>query len=442
MSRTGLQRLLVGVTALALSVAIVTGAGRAGWLADASPPASSEPVAPDPRSLSERQIAGLQARLTRHPEDPRALAQLGQVYLQQVRESGDPAYYPRAEAALRRARVLDGGNVDALVGLGLLALSRHQFGEALAWGEQARALAPHTAFVYGVIGDAQIELGRYPEAVASFQRMVDLRPDLNSYARVSYARELHGQLPGAIDAMSRAVQAGVPGQEGTAWTRVQLGHLHFNTGALEAAGAEYERALREAPDYLHALAALGRVEAARGNYAAAIDLYRRATASIPLPEYVIALGDLYTVAGDRDAAEEQYTLVRVQSRLLAANGVNSDLELALFAADRPQPGMDPWQVVEGARAAQAARPTIYAHDALAWALYRVGDYDAAWDQIVAALKLGTQDATLYFHAGSIARARGDAATARRYFEGALRINPYFSLLHAPAARAALSESGS
>jgi len=269
--------------------------------------------------------------------------------------------------------------------------------------------------------------------------MMDLKPDLNSYARVSYARELHGLMPDAIDAMLHAAEAGAPGQEGTAWTWVQLGNLYFATGALDAAQAQYERALRHVPQYLHAQAGIARVAAARGDYPAAIDLYRRATATLPIPEYVIALGDVYVAAGDRKSAEEQYALVRIQDRLLTANGVNTDLEFALFAADHPEAETDPGQTVERARAAFANRPGIYGHDVLAWALYRAGDYRAAREESTLALALGTQDAALFFHAGAIAWASGDPVAARGYFERALLINPHFSLLHAPEAQAAQAE---
>ena len=439
-----LRRLLVGVAALALAIAIVIGAGRVGVLPGArfGPNATGAPRAADERTLAERQIESALARLTTVPNDRVALTRLGQLYLQRARESGDPAFYPRAEAAFQRALAADDRDVAALTGLGALALARHQFREALVLGERALALAPHTAAVYGLVGDAQIELGRYPEAVATFQRMVDLRPDLDSYARVSYARELHGHVPGAIDAMRRAAEAGATGQEGTSWARVQLGHLHLNSGAsgaLDAAEAEYRRAETETPGYLHALAGLGRVAAARGDWARAIEHYERATATVPLPEYVGALGDVYAAAGQPDAAADAYALVRVQARLQAASGINTDLELALFAADHPEPGGDPWQVVAQARAALAERPNIYAHDALAWTLFRAGDYDAAWEESRAALRLGTRDPLLHFHAGAIAKARGDREGARRHFGEALAINPHFSLLHAPAARAALAE---
>lgn len=434
------RHLVLTLAALALGAAIVLGGQRAGvWLGHAPGKGSGVAVSPlDSRPVSERQLAGLQAQLHERPDDIRALAQLGQLYLQRARETGDPAYYPRAEVAFKRVLERDERNVAALTGLGALALSRHQFAEALAWGERARAVAPDLAAVWGVVADAQIELGMHDEALASIQRMVDIRPDLASYSRVSYARELHGYPAEAIEAMERAVAAGAPGQEPTAWTRVQLGHLRFNGGSLDGAQADYETALREFPGYIHAFAGLGRVAAARGDWATAIEQYRRATATIPLPEYVIALGEVYAASGDQAAADDAFALVRVQAKLQATGGVNTDLEFALFAADHPAPGDDPRAAVTQARAAVATRPSIHAHDALAWALYRAGEYEEAARESGLALQLGTRDALLHFHAGMIARARGDREAAREHLGEALRINPHFSILHAPEARAILA----
>ena len=132
-----------------------------------------------------------------------AATMLGQAYLQKARETGDPGYYPKAEALFQQALASEGDDVDAIVGLGTLALARHQFAVALDWGEQARALAPYHAAAYGVIGDAQVELGRYDEAIETVQAMVDLRPDLSSYSRVSYLRELMGDREGVRSPWSR-----------------------------------------------------------------------------------------------------------------------------------------------------------------------------------------------------------------------------------------------
>jgi tetratricopeptide (TPR) repeat protein len=400
--------------------------------------AGSDVMAAESQAISntDNRVETLQERLKRNPDDQRAYVLLGAAYLQKVRETGDPTYYRKTEEALGRALDLQPDDFAAMTQMGVLALARHQFREALDWGEKALALSPGTALIYGVIGDAQIELGQYAAAVATFQTMVDLRPDLSSYSRASYVRELHGDVDGAIEAMQRAVQAGGPNAENTNWTRVQLGHLYFNSGKLAEAEAQYNQALASYPGYVHAIAGLARVHAARGEYDKAIKLYTDATNIMPLPEYVIALGDVYEAAGRSQEAQQQFDLVRVMERLYTANGVDTDLEMALFEANHSQ-GQKIDEALSLARRALEKRPTIYARDVLAWTLYQDGQYAPAYALSQQALQLGTKDALLFFHAGMIALQLGNTTQARQYLEQALAINPHFSILYADQARKTL-----
>jgi tetratricopeptide (TPR) repeat protein len=381
-------------------------------------------------------IARLQDHLRQAPDDTDAYANLGLALLQRVRETGDPALYDQAGAAFDAALKRDPQHLEALVGQGVLALARHQFAQALAWGERARAVAPLRATVYGVLGDAYIELGRYDDAVQALQQMVDIRPDLSSYSRIAYLRELNGQVGGAIDAMQLAVDAGAAGGENSLWVRVQLGNLYLNAGDLARAEEQYATALDARADYPYALEGLARVRAARGDSAGAIKIYEGLVARLPLPQFVVGLGELQESLGRREEAARQYDLAAAMQRLSESAGVDVDLELALFEADH---GKDPAATVTRARAAYAARPSIYAADALAWALYRGGQHDEAARYSAEALRLGTRDANLHYHAGMIAIARGELAAAREHLETALAINPYFSPLRAPMARAALED---
>lgn len=384
---------------------------------------------------TDQQIADLQARIARMPANARAHTSLGALYLQKARESGDPAYYTRAEAAYTKANELDPNDADNLVGLGTLALARHRFDDALIFGYRARTLNPYKAAALGVIGDAQVELGRYEEAADTFQAMVDLRPDLASYARVSYIRELNGDMPGAIEMMQKAVDTGAPGTEAFAWTRVQLGHLHFNNGNLSLAEREYEHTLFELPNYLHARAGLARIRAARGDYELAVSLYEQITKQMPLPEYVIALADVYHAAGKEIEAKETEALVQVMDKLYRDNGVNTDVEMALFSADHD---LDLPGTVERARRALSIRPGIHGHDALAWALYKNGQYEEAMAASDRALRLGTRDALMRYHAGMIALKLGQPDRARAFLREAITQNPSFSLLYADEARQTLA----
>ncbi|MEZ4674172.1 MAG: tetratricopeptide repeat protein [Caldilineaceae bacterium] len=393
-------------------------------------------AAPVPLERSaEDAIARLQRRLQVNPDDVDAYAQLGLGLLQQVRESGDMSLYTRAGEAFAAALQRDPLHVDALMGQGVLALALHDFHGALEWGAQARAQNPFRAAIVGILVDAQVELGRYQDAVATLQEMVDLRPDLQSYSRISYLRELHGDADGAIEAMQMAVSSAAPGTEDWRWTLTHLGHLYFNRGELVQAAAIYQEVLAQQADYPYAQAGLANVTAAQGDVARAIAQYQSVVDRLPLPQFVIALGELQEAAGNEAAAQEQYELVRVMQQLNSAAGMNVDLEMALFDANH---GTDHRQIVTEARNAYADRPTIYGADALAWALYQDGQYDEAWTYSQEALRLGTQDALLHYHAGMIAEVRGDSASARNYLEQALAINPYFSVLDVPVAEGVLA----
>ena len=401
-------------------------------------PLTSQPVKPPaPIELaSQDAISQLESRLRNNPDDTNTYAQLGLGLLQQVRESGDVSLYTRAGKAFDEALTRDPKQLDALVGQGILALALHDFHGALEWADKAWAINPFRAQTLGIMVDGQVELGRYDEAVTTLQKMVDLRPDLDSYSRVSYVRELYGDVDGAIEAMRSAVQTALPGSESWAWTLTHLGHLYFNRGDMEEAAAIYEQVLTAKANYPYALAGQARVAAAQGNTDEAIVIYQQISERLPLPEFIIALGELYEATGQTAAARQQYDLVGVIQQLNAAAGMNVDLEMALFTASH---GNDPAAAVQQARTAHAERPTIYAADTLAWALYQQGEYAEAWQFSQEALRLGTKDSLLHFHAGMIAAKLGDTAAARTHLQNALDINPHFSPLYGPVTQEALAE---
>jgi tetratricopeptide (TPR) repeat protein len=394
----------------------------------------SAPIANLPTTTSV--IITMQDRLRRNPDDVSAYVQLGWAMLLRVRETGDALFYTQADKAFRAALQRDSSQIDAVTGLGSLALSRHQFREALDWGEKARSINPYRAQVYGILGDAQTELGQYDAAVATVQKMVDTRPDLNSYSRVSYQRELHGDVGGAITAMQQAVAAGNPAAEGTLWAQYQLGNLYFNSGDLDRAEAVYQAALHIRPDYIYARAGRARVYAARGQYEVAITDYQSIADTLPLPEFVIMLGDLYAVSGRTEDAKREYDLVGAIQQLYESAGVDVEMEIALFNIDH---GLELTRSLQLARSAYERRPSVYAADTLAWALYRNGQYVEARRYSDEALQLGTRDALLHFHAGLIASALNDVGSARQHLQTALDINPYFSIRYAPQARERLNK---
>ena len=379
-------------------------------------------------------ISSLQQQIRENPKDFDAHIKLANAYLQMVRETGDPTLYTKTEALLDDAQKLQPQSPELFATRGTLALARHDFAAALAQGTRALASDAGNARYHGIVGDAQIELGMYDEAIASYQEMVDSRPDFASFSRVAYARELYGDPEGAIEAMEFALQAGSGTPENVAWAHVQLGNLWFGSGNIDEAEREYASSTETVTAYAPALAGQAKVAAARGNLEVAAKLYKQAFNRMPLPEYAIALGDVYAEMGEREKAEAQYELVLSMDQLLRANGVNTDLEIALFYADHD---MDLKTSLQKARSAYDARPSIHAADALAWTLYKTGNYKEAKKYAEEALELGTRDSLKLFHAGMISKSLGQKEQAREYLQQAIDLNPHFSLLYADEAKSAL-----
>jgi tetratricopeptide (TPR) repeat protein len=380
-------------------------------------------------------VQSLQSTLAANAKDEHSWMLLGLAYQQRARETGDPSYYTKSGGALEHALSLDHQDYLVFSGLGSLALSRHRFAAALELGQKALSLSPTTARNYGVIADAEIELGRYRQAFKDFDTMNRLRPSLSSYARVSYGRELIGDTPGAIKAMKLAIDAATDTTEPTAWTHVQLGKLYFNHGRIAAAEREFRIANAVLPAYAYGLDALASAQAARGQLTAALASEQAAVDVIPLPQYVAALGDLHRAAGKPVLAQRQYALIGAIEKLLRANGVRVDLEIALFDVDH---GIRLRHALALAKIGQRERPSIDGDDVLGWALARNGQCGEAQHYSQLALRLGTQDALKFFHRGMIERCLGNHPAARAWFRRALALNPHFSLVWSPVARRYLS----
>lgn len=389
-------------------------------------------------SPSDRSIAGLQAQLAERPNDLQELTELGFAYLQKARESGDPTFYTKADGIFERVLATDPRDSSARLGASAVAAARHDFRRALEQAQNALEVAPGDPDAYGALGDALIELGRYDEASDAFQEMLDARPDLNAYVRVAYARELYGDIEGAVEAMQLAIEASRPSGETAAWVRSQLANLYFNTGALDEGAPQYEASLEAFPGYVHALAGLARVAAGRADYSEAIELYEKVVSHQPVLEYVAALGDTYTAAGRDADAQRQYDLVTAIDSLYRTNGINTDLEMALFLANHSSAEGGIEDAVSQARAAYAAQPgNIRAADVLSWALYKAGNFEEALTYSNEALRLGTQDPLLFFHAGMINHGLANDEVAAAHLARALEINPRFSVLYADEAEATL-----
>lgn len=421
------RRLSAVALAFVLALAVFT-ATRGDERAAAGPPVVDAPnLRPD--FDTDAELRRLQAAVRRGA--PRE-AELAAAYIQKARESGDPSFYSRADGVLRRALARGPADPAELTEAAALAAGRHDFRTAEGLARRARLLAPDSIGALPVLVDALVELGRYDEAERVLQRMVDLRPNLTAYARVSYLRELYGDVAGAAEALDLAIAAGGPVPENVAYVQSLLGALELNRGRLAVARRAFTAALAAVPDYAPAEAGRARLAALRGDLRGAIARWRALVARLPLPEYVIGLGEAELAAGRRTAGARDLALVPVQEQLLKEAGVNTDVELAIFEADHGGRR----RAVALARGAWAQAPSVRSADALGWALTRSGRPEAGLRWARRALRLGSLDPTFRYHAGIAA---GDTPEGRRNLRLALRHGLEAYPLHANRAHRALED---
>jgi len=407
-----------------------------------SPPPGSGPVpAAAFEQLSSASLAAgigqLQGHLRAQPRDATGWATLGLSYVEQARLTADPAYYPKAAAALAEAlRVRPGDNDAAHAGLAALAAARHDFATALIEANRSLAINPFGARALAVRIDALVELGRYPGAMAAAVHADRIAPGIPVFTRLAYVNELYGRTAEAHRVLELALtSADDPGD--LSYVHAQLGELAWSHGNAATAGREFAAALRADPGYVAAVEGRARVRAATGDVAGALRDLQAVVARLPLPGYLTEYGELLTSVGRTAEARRQYAVARTWVTLAKASGVATDLETTLLAADH---GNKP-AALRAARAEWARRHSVHVADALAWALHANGREGEALTYARRANGLGYRNAMFLYHQGMIEKSLGRAASARRDLTAALRLNPHFSALHAPRAKAALTSLG-
>jgi hypothetical protein len=357
----------------------------------------------------DREIAQQQAMVVRDSSAEIALERLGWMFVRKARVSFDAGFYKLAEqcAACLEARGLNGPDTLLLRAHALQSL--HHFGEAEIAARQLVSLRERP-FDYGVLGDVLIDQGKVREGAAAYQKMVDLRPDLQSYARAAHVRWLTGDLDGAIELMKLATSASSPNDsEAAAWAFTRLALYQLQHGAPAKALESCDAALSLQANYAPAMLARGRTLLALNHPADAVVELQRAAKLNPLPEYQWILADVLALTGARDQAAE------IDSQLAKRADGEDPRGLALYLATRHQ---DVERAVRLAQQELTNRGDVFTHDALAWALAAAGRSAEAQQHARQALSEGTRDPRLYLHAGVIAALNNDTRHADRWLEQA------------------------
>jgi tetratricopeptide (TPR) repeat protein len=352
---------------------------------------------------TKEKVAELNQKIARESNDIKSRLQVAVIYMSEARITGEhPYYYPAIIKILDGVLAMDTRNFEALVYKASVKMSQHQFAEAKRIAENARAINPDNAYVYGVLVDANVELGNYEEAVRVSDKMQALKPSLESYSRASYLREIYGDYPGAIEAMKMAVQAGLPGSEPFCWSKKTLAHLYEKTGNWEQAEQQYDDILAIRPSYAFALEGKAKVEKARKNYTAALELLQKASAIIPEFSFHEEMAGIYDLQGEKQKAAAAYALVIDMLKEDEKSGHTVSLEMCRVYTKAGNYEL----AVKQAMTEYDQRPlNIDVNQALAWASYKNNELEKARQYIKAATKTGSRDPELLERAAIIEKAR-------------------------------------
>jgi tetratricopeptide (TPR) repeat protein len=367
-------------------------------------------------------------KLKVNPADQETKLLLSLAYIQAARLTGEhPYYYP---LALKLADEVIHDNLlkntslayEGMVAKASIQLSLHDFKGGLETGTQALSLRKDNAAIYGVLVDANVEIGNYEEAVNMSDKMVAIRPDIRSYSRISYLREIYGDVKGSIEALNLAVSAGMPGLEQTEWARITLAQLYERNGDLQNAEGQYRMALQESPDYAFALGGLGRIEAKKKNYDAALKLFNQAAQKIPEFSFHEEMADVYLVTNKKEQAIKKAQEVIVMLKEDAAAGHNSDLEFANVYAYLL--GNYEEALKYGTLEYNKRPNNIDVAKALAYIHYKKKDYKKASFFMQKALRTNKSAADLLCLSGMIAYQKGEKQEGLKAIKKGLAMDPF------------------
>ncbi len=338
---------------------------------------------------TKEKVKELNQKIIEKPSDIKSRLQVAVIYINEARVTGEHAYYyPAILKILDGVLSLDGKNFEALVYKASVNMSQHHFAEAKVVAEQAKAINPANAYVYGVLVDANVELGNYEEAVKLSDKMQELKPSLESYSRASYLREIYGDYPGAIDAMKLAVQAGLPGSEPYCWSKKTLANLYEKTGSWDDAEKQYQDILAVRPSYAFALEGLAKVEESRKNFPKALDLLKQAALIMPEFSFHEKMADIYLEQNQAENAKNKYLEVIEMLKADEKSGHTVSLEMCRVYT---KAGMYEEAEVQGLKEFKLRPKNIDVNLALASINFKKNDQQKAKEYIMTAQKTGSKD---------------------------------------------------
>lgn len=379
-------------------------------------------------AAQERKLAALRNKTEETPNNGSAWKELGSAYVRRAYETADPSYYPAAANAFKRAAALLPKSPELYSAQAGLALARHEFSIAASLSRNALALRPNSFDAQVALVDATIELGRYDEASSLIDTLVEQHPGVASLSRLSYLRQLNGDIVGAESAMRSAVSAAPAGSVDRSVALAYLGDILLERGKASAARKAFEEARRIHPFSATAAMGLARLDAGEQQWAKSIATLDSLTERVPLPGALGQRADIARATRDKKGELAANQLVDASIALFRSNGAVVDSELAVLLADRG-PGASA-AAVAAAKKAFAARQTIFTNDAMAWSLFQAGKVAEAVPFARRAVAMKPAVASVRWHAAAVFAGAGLADDARSELAAA-SANQWFSASQNP-----------
>jgi tetratricopeptide (TPR) repeat protein len=391
-------------------------------------------IASRPTDDADRVRHFLEDRVKRDPDDIIGQNRLAEIYLQRLRETGDYSWLQRAREAARHslASVPAEQNPTGLFMQGRVEYESHHFATARDLASALTKIEPGKSRGFALLGDALLEFGDIDLAATAYDSMQKLNGDpIETEMRLARLELSHGVHDSARQHFDKALETArklsPPSPEIMAWCLVQLGQLAFNLGHWDEAETDFQAALAERVDDPGAMEHLAELRAAQEKYADAMALYEKVIARTPRPEFWQALGDVYAAIGKLGEAKTWHSRARDAYLKNAAEGNDHYFHhLAGFFSDTEE---TPAEALKWARRDLELRHSAAAEDALAWALYRGGDFGQAEQVITRVVGRGANDAHILAHAGMIFLAADKTTRGKELLAEAARINPRHNSFH-------------
>lgn len=348
---------------------------------------------------TREKVDELKKKLAKDPNDVKVRLQIATIYLSEARITGEhPYYYPAVSKILDGILYLNPNNFEATTYKSSVKMSQHQFSEARDLAEAALKINPSNAYVYGVLVDANVELGDYKQAIAMSDKMQALKPSLESYSRASYLREIYGDFKGSISAMKLAVEAGMPGSEPFCWSKKTLGHLYESTGELDKAQQQYDDILVVRPSYAFAYGGQAKILKEKKQYDKALEMLDKAAKIMPEFSFHEEMAEIYDLQGNHEKALAKYEEVALMLDKDAKSGHAVDLELCKLYT---KAGKMDLALKHGLIEYKKRPRNIDVNHAMAIVAFKSNDFKKAKEYISVAMSTGSKDPELLMDAGKI-----------------------------------------